>query len=75
MNTNENLFKWKICQSNECGSCGEVDGVELHLFYCKDSILFWKRLKEWMINNLGYGFELTVCEMIFGIPNTNNPDI
>ena len=28
-----------------------------------------------MIDNLGYGFELTVCEIIFGIPNTNNPDI
>ena len=27
------------------------------------------------MNNLGYGFELTVCETIFGIPNTNNPDI
>ena len=28
-----------------------------------------------MIGNLGYGFELTVCEIVFGIPNTNNPDI
>ena len=28
-----------------------------------------------MISNLGYGFELTVCEINFGIPNTNNPDI
>ena len=46
-----------------------------HLFYCKDIKLFWKRLKEWMISNLGYGFELTVCEIIFGILNSNNPDI
>ena len=75
LNTNENLFKWKIHNSNECRLCGEIDGVEHHLFYCKDSKLFWKRLKEWMIDNLGYGFELTVCEIIFGIPNTNNPDI
>ena len=51
LNTNENLFKWKIHGSNEWRSCGEVDGVEHHLFDCKDSKLFWKRLKEWMISN------------------------
>ena len=28
-----------------------------------------------MIENVGYGFELTVCEVIFGIPDTNNPDL
>ena len=28
-----------------------------------------------MIDNVGYGFELTVCEVIFGIPDTNNPDL
>ena len=75
LNTNKNLFKWKIHSSNECKSCGEVDCVEHHLFYCKDRKLFWKRFKGWMIGNLGYGLELTVCEIIFGIPNTNNPDI
>ena len=47
---------------------GHVDGVEHHLFHCTDGKLL-------MIDNLGYGFELTVCEIIFGIPNTNNPDI
>ena len=28
-----------------------------------------------MIDNVGYGFELTVCKVIFLIPDTNNPDI
>ena len=55
--------------------CGEVDVIEPHLFYCNKSERFWLRLKEWMIDNVGYGFELTVCEIIFGIPDTNNPDI
>ena len=75
LNNNENLYKWKIQNSNECNLCGEVDGVEHHLFYCNKSRMFWTRLKEWMITNLGYGFELTVCEVIFGIPDTKNPDI
>ena len=74
LNNRDNLFKWKISQSNICNSCKEVDGVEHHLFYCVDSKLFWKRVKEWMIGNLGFGFELTVCEVLFGIPNSNNAD-
>ena len=74
LNTREKLYKWKIADTDKCSECGEVDGVEHHLFYCQDSKLFWKRLKEWMLNNIGYGFELTVCEVIFGIPNTNYSD-
>ena len=75
LNTNENLHKWKILNSSECKFCGEVDVIEHHLFYCNISERFWIRLKDWMIDNVGYGFELTVCEVIFGIPDTNNPDI
>ena len=75
LNTNENLYKWKIQNSSECKLCGEVDGVEHHLFYCNKSKSFWTSLKNWMVDNLGYGFELTVCEVIFGIPDTKNPDI
>ena len=47
-----------------------MDGVEHHIFYCIKSKSFWTKLKNWMIDNLGYGFELTVCELIFGIPDT-----
>ena len=65
LNTNENLYKWKIQNSSECKLCGEVDGVEHHLFYCNKSKSFWTSLKNWMVNNLGFGFELTVCEVIF----------
>lgn len=28
-----------------------------------------------MINNLGYGFELAVCEVLFGIQHSNSADI
>ena len=74
LNNKDNLFKWKITQSNECNICKEVDGVEHHLFYCADSKLFWNRIKEWMISSLRYGFKLTVCELLFGIPNYNCAD-
>ena len=28
-----------------------------------------------MINNLNLGIELTVCEVLFGLPTNNNPDL
>ena len=45
------------------------------MVYCNKSKSFWTKLKYGMIDNLGYGFELTVCEVIFGIPDIKNPDI
>ena len=64
----------EIKESNKCYVCKEIDGVELHLFYCEEIFLFWRRLKDWMIYNPEYGFELTVCEKLFGIPMNNNYD-
>ena len=32
-----------------CTVCQEVDGVEHHLFYCKESKKIWSNLKLWMI--------------------------
>ena len=61
LNNNENLYKWKLQNSNECKLCGEVDGVEHHSFYCNKSRIFCTRLKDWMITKLGYSFELTLC--------------
>ena len=74
LNNAENLDKWKIKESNKCYVCGDIDGVKHHLFYCEESSRFWRRLKDWMIYNLEYGFELTVSEILFGIPMNNNYD-
>ena len=75
LNCNEKLYKWKIKPKDECDECGEVDSIEHHLFYCKISTKFWKQLKDWSICNLGFSIELTVCEVIFGIPTYKNPDL
>ena len=74
LNNNENLYNWKISQNSECCVCGEIDSIEHHLYYCKDSKLFWKKLKNWMLINLEFGFELTVCEILFGVPTDNYVD-
>ena len=50
--------------------CKEIYGIEHHLFYCIEI----KKLKIWMIANLNFGFEFTVCEILFGIPLHGVPD-
>ena len=74
MDTKEKLYKWKIYSTNMCTVCKEVDGVEHHLFFCKESKKFWSNLNLWMIANLNCGFEFTVCEILFGFPDHSIPD-
>ena len=57
-----------------CTVCQEVDGVEHHLFYCKESKKFLSNLKLWMVANLNFGFEFTVYEVLFGFPDHSVPD-
>ena len=52
-----------------------MDSIEHHLYYCKTSIKFRNQLKKWMVDSLGFGIELTVCEVVFGLPTYNNPDL
>ena len=52
-----------------------MDSIEHYLFYCKTSTKFWNQLKDWLTCNLGFSIELTVCEVVFGIPTYNNPDL
>ena len=64
---------------NKCDDCGKVDIIEHDLFYCINCIRslkqFWNQLKTWMVDNLGFGIELTVCEVLFVLPTYNNPDL
>ena len=48
--------------------------VEQHLFHCKDSTLFWKKPKKLDARQFGNGFQLTVFEVLFGIPINNCDD-
>ena len=73
LNNKHNLKK---SQTDQCYICKEVDVVVRHRFNCVDNkVVIYKRVHNWMICNLGYGFELTVCEVLFGIPTSNSADI
>ena len=75
VNCKDKLYKWKISETNLGTVCKEMDGVEHHLFYCLESKKFWSDLKLWMLANLNFGFEFTICEFFFGFPNHSFPDV
>ena len=75
LNCRDKLFTWDIVKDNKCIYCDKIDTIEHHLFECEETILFWNRLQEWMNDNLEVSINLTVCEVLFGIPIPNNPDI
>ena len=74
LNCNERLFKFKIKESENCLTCNQIDTMEHHLVSCKLSKSLWKKLEEWIFQNLEVKFSLTECEILFGIPD-NNDDI
>ena len=77
INCRYNLFKWKIIESPTCIYCpGKmIDTVEHHFVYCESSALFWQDLKSWLRHNLNITFRFTSCEILFGIPAFNNPNL
>ena len=52
-----------------------MDVIEHHLNYCRRTNQFWNKLKSWMLAKVGFGMELTVCEVMFGLPTHNNSDL
>ena len=75
INTNHNLHKWKIKESPYCNHCQEsYDTIEHHFYYCNINRDFWSKLSKWFKNNYETAIELTVCEILLGIPITNKFD-
>ena len=62
------MFLWKILPSNKCIYCDRVDSLEHHFFDCVEWERFWKGVTIWMKGNLETSMNLTVCEILFGIP-------
>ena len=75
LNCNEKLFTWKVKSSNKCVYCECVDTIEHHLYYCKQSTLLWNKLLDWFSDNFDIHLKLTVCEVLFGIPNNTIDEI
>ena len=73
INCNNNLCKWGIKGSAQCAFCGNIDTIQHHLYECHESLQLWKKIEEWIHDELMVKFNFTVCEIIFGIPLTGDP--
>ena len=62
----------KVGYKKLCAYCENVDTVTPHLFECADCIEFWKKLEQWLLEKLKVKFNLTVCEVIWGISFSND---
>ena len=66
-----------------CNTCNVNDTIEHHLFGCREHHLFgcrdskqiWDGIEGWLRDNLSIGYQLTECEILFGIPCSNTVDL
>ena len=73
LNCNYNLHKWGIKDSPLCIYCKKIDTIQHHLYECKDSMTLWIKIGDWIYEKLQVKFKFTVCEVIFGLPLTEDP--
>lgn len=75
LNCKDNLYNWKIKENNKCNYCKEIDTIEHHLVSCPESKIIWDKLEKWIYTNINIKFNLTECEIIFGLPFCKESDI
>ena len=71
---NSNLYKWGIANSSSCASCGNIDTIEHHLYYCHAVLQFWKSLEQWVNNVFEVYIPLKITDIIFGIVHLKTQD-
>jgi len=63
------LFHWKIKDSPICNYCTEVDNLEHHFFFCKETFSFWSTLLKWWKNTCQYCTFLDLASILLGVIN------
>ena len=72
---NYTLSIWYKDQEKYCQICKEVDYPEHYFFCCKETTLFWKSIQTWLKSVLKVHLNLTVNEIMLGIPNPCDDEI
>jgi len=75
LNCKEKLYIWGKSDNNKCNYCNEIDTIEHHLYTCSESKKIWQSVQSWCSTNLEIKYNLTVCEVLFGIPINNSVDM
>ena len=63
------MYSWNIISDNKCWYCSEIDTIEHHFVYWRESRGIWDGIEKWIYENLDIKFKFTVCEIIFGLAN------
>ena len=72
LNCRDKLHTWNLVENSYCQQCKNIDTIEHHLFHCKDTQVFWKKIQDWLYNSIEISFKFTICEIIFGLPNNSD---
>ncbi len=71
------LSLWYESEDAMCKHCqdNEIDYIEHYFFFCKESLLFWKSMKSWLLHITKTRIEFDVKDVLFGIPNDSKNDV
>ena len=69
---NYNLYNWKIVDSPLCPYCSELDTIEHLYYYCNEAKIIWNALEKLSKDVLLLNSNLTVLEVLLGIPHIAN---
>ena len=69
LGTNYLLYKIKYISSDKCTFCKRETETMEHLFFeCQVVKEFWNSVCQWIYNVLGIIIPITICNILFGIP-------
>ena len=69
---NHNLKKWEKIDNETCDYCDEIDTIEHFLYQCPKTTTLWESIQTWWKTNFQFKIDISVLEIIFGLPNENN---
>lgn len=65
----ENLFRWKLKDTDMCSECTLPETLEHYFYYCCIAYTFWTNLETWIKNTMGIHLKLNVLDVLVGTPN------
>jgi hypothetical protein len=69
---NHNLIFFFKIENETCDYCNEVDTIEHFLYQCPKTMKLWESIQTWWKTNFQFKIDISVLEIIFGLPNENN---
>jgi hypothetical protein len=68
---NYNLKIWGKSDTDLCIACNQVDTIQHFIYECPKTLVMWKAIQTWWKTIFHFSIELSILEILFGIPNEN----